>query len=252
MISLAIIASIGYALPQTESSSQSFSTLSDLFTIIKSSGIVTLSLGPIFEGAGNTQTFYLTSSTENTYSANHNTSALIDGEIFLGVQKVLRERLDGQIGLAVATTGNAPLSGNIWSEADVQLNNYTYNYSVNHTHVALKGKLLFDNDFILTPCISGSLGIGFNHSYGFNNTPTIYEAVAMSNFSNNTTTAFTYTLGIGVERTLSSNWQMGVGYEFADWGKSQLGVAAGQTLNTGLSLSHLYTNGLLFNLTYLV
>lgn len=42
----------------------------------------------------------------------------------------------------------------------------------------------------------------------------------------------------------------GIGYEFADWGRSQLNRAPGQTLNSGLSLSHLYTNGFLFNLTY--
>jgi hypothetical protein len=43
---------------------------------------------------------------------------------------------------------------------------------------------------------------------------------------------------------------VGAGYEFADWGKSGLNRAAGQTLNTGLALNHLYTNGVLVNLTY--
>ena len=72
----------------------------------------------------------------------------------------------------------------------------------------------------------------------------------MPNFTSNTTTAFTYTLGAGVQRHLNQHLQAGVGYEFADWGRSQLSRASGQTLNTGLSLSHLYTNGFLFNLTY--
>ena len=73
----------------------------------------------------------------------------------------------------------------------------------------------------------------------------------MSNFASNTTTAFTYTLGAGVQRYLNPHWQAGIGYEFADWGRSQLNRALGQTLNSGLSLSHLYTNGFLLNLTYL-
>lgn len=72
----------------------------------------------------------------------------------------------------------------------------------------------------------------------------------MPNFASNTTAAFTYTLGVGVERNINLHCQVGIGYEFADWGMSQLSRASGQTLNTGLSLSHLYTNGLLFNLTY--
>ncbi|HAT9492397.1 TPA: porin family protein, partial [Legionella pneumophila subsp. pneumophila] len=37
---------------------------------------------------------------------------------------------------------------------------------------------------------------------------------------------------------------------FADWGKSELGRASGQTLNEGLKLNHLYTNGVVLNLTY--
>lgn len=74
----------------------------------------------------------------------------------------------------------------------------------------------------------------------------------MSNFASNTTTAFTYTLGAGVQRHLNPHWQVGIGYEFSDWGSSQLNRASGQTLNSGLLLSHLYTNELLFNLTYSV
>lgn len=42
---------------------------------------------------------------------------------------------------------------------------------------------------------------------------------------------------------------LGVGYEFADWGKSEPGRALGQTRNSGVDLNHLYTNGVLFNLT---
>ena len=129
-------------------------------------------------------------------------------------------------------------------------NNYTYNHQVRHTHLALKGKLLADRSYILTPWVSGSLGVGFNQAHGFSNAPTISQAVVMPNFASNTTTAFTYTLGVGVERHVNQHWEVGVGYEFADWGKSQLNRASGQTLNSGLSLSHLYANGFLFSLTY--
>lgn len=74
----------------------------------------------------------------------------------------------------------------------------------------------------------------------------------MPNFASNTTTAFTYTVGVdvGVEKRLDQHWQAGIGYEFADSGRSELDRASGQTLNNGLSLSHLYTNGFLLNLTY--
>lgn len=224
-----------------------FSSLYDTF---KSSGIATLSVGPVWESAGNTQTFYLAPAIEKTYAANHSSHPLVDGELFLGIQKPLRQTLQGQIGLAVATTGNAGLSGTIWDDADPQFNNYTYQYQVRHTHLAVKGKLLSDRGYVLRPWISASLGVGFNQAYGFHNTPTISEAAPTSNFISNTQTSFTYTLAIGIQRAINKHMQAGIGYEFADWGQSQLARAPGQSLSGGLSLSHLYTNGLQISLSY--
>ena len=250
LAALTAVSSAGFAEAQAEPDEQMTSLPSKLLETLKSRGVATLSLGPVWENAGNTQTFYLAPNIEKTYAANHASHALVDGEIFLGIQKPLREKLDGQIGFAVATTGNASLSGNIWDDAQSQFNNYTYDYQVRHTHVAIKGKLLADRGYIVTPWVSGSLGVGFNQAHDYSNTPTISQAVMMPDFASNTTTAFTYTVGAGVERHLNPHWQAGMGYEFADWGKSQLSRSSGQTLNSGLSLSHLYTNGLLFNLTY--
>jgi opacity protein-like surface antigen len=246
--SLTLISSAGFASEQAPSITSSLAKLADIF---KSSGVATLSVGPVWESAGKTQTFYLAPNIEKTYSANKSSHALVDGELFLGIQKSLREKLDGQIGLAVATTGNALLSGHIWDNAEPQFNNYQYNYKIIHTHVAVKGKLLSDRGYIATPWINGSLGVGFNQAHSFNNTPTLSEALAMPNFASNTTTAFTYTVGAGFQRNLNQHWQAGIGYEFADWGKSSLNRASGQTMHTGLSLNHLYTNGFLLNLTYL-
>ena len=250
LASLTVASSVGFAQAQIEPHEPTTTLISKLSEVFKSSGVATLSVGPVWESGGNTQTFYLAPNIEKTYAANHASHALIDGEIFLGIQKPLREKLEGQIGLAVATTDNASLSGNIWDDADSLFNNYTYSYQVRHTHVAIKGKLLADRGYFATPWVSGSVGVGFNQDHDFSNTPTINEAVVMSNFASNTTTAFTYTLSAGVQRQLNQHWQAGIGYEFADWGRSQLNRASGQTLNSGLSLSHLYTNGLLFNLTY--
>ena len=107
-----------------------------------------------------------------------------------------------------------------------------------------------DFNQMVQPYVSGSLGVGFNRAHDFTITPKIFEEVPAPNFTDNRTTAFTYTLGIGVQKALTTNWQAGIGYEFANWGKSQLGRAPGQTLNSGLHLSHLYTNQLQFSLSY--
>ena len=46
-----------------------------------------LSVGPVWQSGGTTQTFYLTSDIEKTYTANKKTQALFAGEFFLGLQK---------------------------------------------------------------------------------------------------------------------------------------------------------------------
>ncbi len=212
--------------------------------------IGTLSMGPTWENGGKKQTFYLAPEIEKTYTANRSKKTLFDGEVFIGLQKKISPSLLSQLGLAIAATTNARLSGYIWDDADPQFDNYSYNYKVQHTYLALKGKLLVNTINRFIPWICGSVGIGFNHTYGYSNTPLIYEAVPNPNFASRTQTAFSYTVGAGVQKTLNAHWQIGAGYEFADWGKSKLGRAAGQTLNSGLGLNHLYTNGVLFNLTY--
>jgi opacity protein-like surface antigen len=210
-----------------------------------------IAAGPIWARGGETQTFYLAPEIEKTYAARKSTNAIASGELFVGIQKALASQWLGQLGLAAATTGNAKLLGVIWDDADPKFDNHSYQYKVRNTRIALKGKLLLDKGYWVMPWVSASLGIGFNRAHNFTNTPLIFEALPNSNFTNHTKTAFTYTLGAGVQKPISEHWQMGVGYEFADWGKSELNRAAGQTQNTGLTLNHLYTKGVLFNLTYI-
>lgn len=214
--------------------------------------VSTLSMGAVWQNGGNTQTFFLTPDIEKTFTADKSTNALFDGELFVGFYTPISSMIQSQVGIAFAGTSNASISGHIWDDADPEFDNFVYNYHLQHTHVALKGKLLAQKEeYFVIPWVSGSLGVGFNNASSYSNRPTIFEAVATPNFANHTETAFTYTLGAGIQKTISQNWQVGVGYEFADWGKSRLGSAAGQTLNSGLKLEHLYTNGILLNLTCL-
>jgi opacity protein-like surface antigen len=212
----------------------------------------TLNAGPAWSNDNETQSFNLTPDTEKNYVANKFTRMRFNGELFVGLQQSLSSALQGQLGLTVVATSNVGHSGVIWEDADPDFSNYTYEYKIQHTHVAVKGKILADAGFgLMTPWISGSLGVGLNNAHSFKSTPTIVEAVPTPDFASHTKIAFTYTLGAGVQKALNSHWQVGVGYEFANWGKSSLGRAEGQTLNTGLALHHIYTNSLMFTLTYL-
>lgn len=214
------------------------------------SWVSSLSAGPIWEQAGKTQSFYLTPEIEKTYAANQSTNTLANGEFFVGMQKILSKSIQAQLGLAVAATNDASISGLIWDDEIPQFANHSYRYKIQHSHVAVKSKMLMDKGYWLTPWISGSLGVGFNSAHAFQNTPLIYEAIVNPNFASHTQIAFAYTVGAGLQKALNQRWQVGVGYEFADWGQSRLGRAAEQTLNNGLELNHFYTNGILFNLTY--
>jgi opacity protein-like surface antigen len=229
----------------------SLSMQAALATSQPASTVFTLSGGAAWEHAGQTQTFYLAPGIEKTYTANKSTHTLAEGEVFLGKQLSLYQHILGQFGVAFAAANNAKLSGNIWDDANPQFNNFTYQYKIEHTHVAAKGKLLGDWGYKIEPWISASLGIGLNRANGFTSSPTIYEAIATPNFNSNNQIAFTYTLGVGIQTALTTNWQAGIGYEFADWGKSQLDAAPGQTQGNGLSLNHLYTNSAIISLTYL-
>ena len=98
LAALTAVSSAGFAEAQVELGEQATSLSSKLLEPFKFSGVATLSLGPVWENTGNTQTFYLAPNIEKTYSANHASHALVDGEVFLGIQKPIREKLAGQIG----------------------------------------------------------------------------------------------------------------------------------------------------------
>lgn len=213
--------------------------------------VMSLSLGPAWSDAGKTQTFYLQPDVEKTYSANKKNKVLLSGEFFLGGQHLITNNLYGQLGLAIAGAGSAKLQGDIWEDADPDFNNFFYQYKVNHLGLALKGKLFADLGYFVQPFISGSAGLGFNQARGFKIRPKIFEEIPAPGFAGHTETAFSYTIGAGVQKALNEQWQVGLGYEFADWGKSHLAKASGQSLNEGLCLNHLYTNGLQLSLSYL-
>ena len=214
--------------------------------------VITLSGGPAWYNAGAEQSFYLLPGVEKNYTANKKTRTLGTGELFLGFERALNTKLTGQLGFAVSTTSDAKISGDIWEYADSEFDNYVYSYKVIHTGLAIKGKLLADENLPVQPYISGSLGVGFNQAHAFERTPTVIGEIPHPRFQPNSVTAFTYTVGIGVQRALDQNWKVGIGYEFADWGKSHLARFEGQTLNTGLSLNHLYTNELQFSLSLVI
>lgn len=212
--------------------------------------VMTLAGSVSWSERNDAQTLFLAPLIEKTYTVDNSSRAILGGEFFYGLQTTLNNRFTGQLGLAVAGSSYAKVDGEIWDDADPQFNNYVYNYKISHAHLAVKGKILSNMGYQLLPYISGSAGVGSNRSYDYSNTPAIFEAVTNPDFASNRKTSFTFTLGAGVQRIINQNWQVGLGYEFGDWGKSGLGLAPGQTLGTGLEQSHLYVNGVMLSVSY--
>jgi opacity protein-like surface antigen len=199
---------------------------------------------------GRPETFYLAPEIEKTFTTQITHNPLVVGDVFLGVLTSWPYQLQSHIGLDFAALSTIRFNGQVWDDADPVFNNYLYWYKLQHTRLSLKGKFLFDQGSWFMPWVSASVGVGFNHAYGFDNEPTIPGIFPSENFANHSVSTFSWTVGAGIQKWITNHWQAGLGYEFADLGKHNLGKAFEQTLNGGLSLNHLYTNGFLFNITY--
>lgn len=211
---------------------------------------ITLSGGPAWTTNGRSQIINLEDDLVKAYAAQKKKSTLGTGEVFFGLQKEFNPYLIYQLGLAIAGSSYVKLAGSIWDEANPLFDNFFYNYKVKQTRITAKGKLLADIHYWAQPYVSGSLGLGFNQSYGFNTLPKTVEQLTPPGFNGHTRTNFTYTLGTGLQRAINSRWSVGLGYEFADWGKSNLASTIAQQIGGGLKLKHLYTHELQFSLSF--
>ncbi len=217
--------------------------------------VIGLSAGPTWTSGNEKQTFHLEPDLVKTYTADSNNHTFPSAEIFIGWQTpvyLIQQPLLSQIGISIAGADHANLNGDIWEDADPTFDNYDYTYKVNHAHVAMKGRLIGHCNRLVEPYISASIGLGINRAYDFAITPKIPEEVPAPFFQSNTTTTFSYALGIGIQISFTPQLQAAIGYEFADWGKTQLSRAPGQTLNQGLTLNHLYAHQLQLSLFYIV
>lgn len=198
------------------------------------------------------QTFYLAPGIEKTYAGKSSNNAIGNFSLLFGVQKILTPSFFGRFGIGLGFASSSQLNGNIWDDAEPQFNNFEYNYDLQHAEVTLEAKLLADMGIVVYPWISGSIGAGFNRATNFTSTPIVCGVLPIPDFTDNTTTGFTYSFGAGLEYALKENLKVGIGYEFAHWGNSTLGRTPEQTLNSGLSFNSIYTNGISLNLNYIV
>jgi|GEM_PF-591897 len=218
------------------------------------SKFISFNIGPAFTEPGFTQTLLLWPETQNTYLSTGDTDTVGFIEVFFGGTRHFNKGYDAALGLSLLGSTNMNPEGDVLIASSPQFNNFFYSYKINHSHIALKGKLSSETFFhvpSVQPYVSGSVGVGFNYAYQFGMTPKLFEAVTPPLFQPNTETSFIYTVGIGLQKPLNNHWLIGAGYTFSDWGQSKLAAAPEQTLTGhGLTLNRLYVNAIELGFTY--
>lgn len=224
------------------------------------SKVITLGLGPAWynnEGGTQRNLYFFPPLTLHTYVPEHTSGVIGSGELFFGLARPLTNQLAGQLGIAVGYSGNGKLSGHL-NIGEPAVATYPYSYSVSSARIALKGKLVSAWNYWAKPYISGSAGVGFNRSWDYDSPYTIYPLGLHPTFSNNTAVGFAYTAGIGIQANINPQWQLGVGYEFSDWGKNSLHEPSLTLLDGtflqyhGLHSNSFYTQSVQFSVSYIL
>ena len=216
--------------------------------------IVTLTVGPDFVQGGKAQLVTLLPPFQNFYTLNSDRETVADAGIFLGVEHALTGKLTAQLGIAGYVDSKLTPQGHVWEFAEPEFDNLSYLYHIQHSRVMLAGKLLssFTNYQSIHPYFSWEVGAAFNQASGYQETSFTPEVLPMEPFANKTQSSFAYGVGFGVDYNLTRHIRLGAGYQFANLGSASLGVSPASATIETLSLSHLYTNQLRLQLTYII
>ncbi|RUR07931.1 porin family protein [Legionella sp. km772] len=139
----------------------------------------------------------------------------------------------------------------------LSVDNFSYQYEIQARQVLFENKLLYNLSYkagAFHPYASVGIGLGINSSsnYRVNITPPF--TTFSNQFTNGSDSAFSYRVGLGVDYDLTTKLRIGIGYRFADFGKTKLGNAFIDQVPTfnNLSQAHLYTNEVLGQFTFLI
>jgi opacity protein-like surface antigen len=69
-------------------------------------------------------------------------------------------------------------------------------------------------------------------------------------FGSHSNSAFTYSVGLGIDVNIAEHWRLGAGYRFLDLGGASLGVSGLQSGTRTISNSHIHANELLLQVSF--
>lgn len=187
-----------------------------------------------------------------TVDGTGNTVADIGG--FLGLERIITEKLTAQFGVSGYGDMDFSPSGDVWQFAQPQFASVGYSYKVHLARMMFANKLLttIPQYKVIRPYFSWEIGAAFNRATAYQETPLIPQAFTMAPYSNHSNTSFAWGVGLGFDYEVTAKIRAGIGYQFADLGSVSLGNSPAAATNQTLSIPNLYTNQLRFQLTYLL
>ena len=216
--------------------------------------LATVTIGPDFVQSGQSQNLTLLPPFQNHYTNGNPNQVVFDGGVFLGVERTLSQQFSAQIGVSGYIDTVITPQGDVWEFGLPKFDDLSYSYQVRHKRVMVTGKLsrTISQNTSIRPYLSAELGAAFNRASAYQERALVPDVIPMLPFSSNSRTSFSWGVGLGYDYSINCHTRIGVGYQFADLGSSSLGPTVDSTTTNTLVMSHLYTNQLRFQLTYLV
>jgi Outer membrane protein beta-barrel domain len=216
--------------------------------------VITATAGPDFVNPGQAQTLTLLPPFQNHYTKANTSQTVADVGGFIGVERVLTEKLSVQLGVSGYWDSQMTVKGDVWQFTLPEFDDLGYTYRIHHARVMAATKFLttLSQYASVHPYVSGELGAAFNQASGYQETPLEIGAIPTPPFSNHSQTSLAWGVGAGIDYNLNQQIRLGLGYQFADLGKASLGQTTAELTNQSLSVAHLYANQLRFQLTILV
>lgn len=224
-----------------------------LFLDNASAAVITFSPGFAYQNNGSTQTLLLLTSPQslsNRYVANNNWHNSFVAQLSAAKDFLKHNDVTLRLGLTLGYVNHISLNGIVDQFALADFDNLNYQYQVQSFSAMATLKILFSAGKNWQPYVDGSVGFSNNRTSDYQETPRIYGAVPMQPFANHTTTSFADSIGAGLMYHFNQQFAMGIGYEYTDLGKTQLGTSSAQQTTQTLTFYHMYLSEYLLNLSW--
>ena len=234
--------------------SQSINYGYSFFDVEQYNSFITLTAGPDFVSAGQVQTLQFLPSVQNDYTGNKHWKTVADLGVFIGVERIMTKQISAQLGVAAYADSVFSQQGTVVQFTPSEMSEFPYSYRIRSTRIMLSSKLLttLSLNQCLRPYFSWEIGAGFNRPTGYNETPTTSSPVLVKHVSDKDQASFAWGVGIGMDYTINKHIRAGLGYQFANLGSASQHLTQDGITTRSFDLSHLYTNQLRFQLTFLV